>query len=60
MEQELAHFFAEFDGPKEFQFGDNKSPIAVDETPGMESRRRPAAVRQLQQLLQELRLEIVR
>jgi len=60
MEQGLAHFFREFDGPKEFQFGDNKSPIVTIETSRMESSQRPAAVQQLRRLLQELRQEIVR
>lgn len=60
MEQGLGHFFGEFDGPKEFHFGDDKPPMVIIETSRMESGRRPAAVRQLRQLLQELRLEIVR
>lgn len=60
MEQGLVHFFGEFDGPKEFQFGDNKSPIVAIGTSRMESSQRPPAVQQLRRLLQELRQEIVR
>ena len=60
VEQELAHFLRESNGPKEFQFGDSNPPIVTVETSRMESGRRTAAVQQLRELLQELRLEIAR
>jgi hypothetical protein len=60
MEHELAQFFEESRGPKEFQFGDKQSPTVIVKTSRVESSRRPAAVRKLRELLQELKQEIVR
>jgi len=60
IELEIAHFLGEFTGPTRFQFGEKQSPIAILETSGNELGRRPAAVRQLRELLQELKREIAR
>lgn len=60
IELEIAHFFGESGGPTKAQFADNESLIPALEMSSNESGRRAAAVRQLRELLQELRQEIAR
>jgi hypothetical protein len=57
IELEIAHFFEESGGPTNFQFGDKPHISSLDRST-VDSQGRPAAVRQLRELLQELRREI--
>ena len=58
IEQDLLHFFKESDGPIEFQFADLQSSLILKSPEQLN--RRASAVRQLRELLQELRREILR